>query len=251
MHVGVLQTAAASAVIALAEPAGVAAVAPLVESLRARAWSGDAELLELLSALSSRSSTGRRGLPVDLDMLNDVLSNPEGGYLDLETGNVWPMSIVDDGQVEGLAGYGDDPDPQRWLDVVGEGSREAYQDMVDFTEGVSDERTHDDLSTALGRAWCLPPVPDRARPPRAVPRALASSVHGTTVRPSTSLARRARLRRHSLTEISQTAYAVVVHWAPRPTRRGPTNLDSSGSLRAGRRQPPLSARSASASAGSR
>ena len=146
---GLLQTAAAAAVVALAEPAGVTAVAPLIEALRARAWAGDAELVELLSALSTSSTTGRRGLQVDLDMLDDVLSNPEGGYLDLETGNVWPMSIVDDGQVEGLAGYGDDPDPQRWLDVVGEGSREAYQDMVDFTESVTEQATRDDLSAAL------------------------------------------------------------------------------------------------------
>jgi hypothetical protein len=149
IQVGLLQTAAAAAIGALAEPAGVAAVAPLIEALRARSWPGDAELVELLSALSKRSTPGRRGLPVDLDMLDDVLSNPEGGYLDLETGNVWPMSIVDDGQVEGLDGYGDDPDPQRWLDVVGEGSREAYQDMVDFTESVTEQATRDDLSAAL------------------------------------------------------------------------------------------------------
>jgi hypothetical protein len=149
IEVGLLQTAAAAAVVALETPAGVVAVAPLIEALRARAWAGDAELAELLSALSSNSTTGRRGLPVDLDMLDDVLSDPPGGYLDLETGNVWPMSIVDDGQVEGLDGYGDDPDPQRWLDVVGEGSREAFQDMVDFTESVTDPRAHDDLSAAL------------------------------------------------------------------------------------------------------
>lgn len=149
IRVGLLQNAAAAAVVALTEPAGVSAAAPHIEGLRARSWTGDAELVELLSALGSSSTTGRRGLPVDLDMLDDVLSDPQGGYLDLETGNVWPMSIVDDGQVEGLDGHGADPDPEHWLDVVGEGSREAYQDMVDFTESVTDQATRDHLSAAL------------------------------------------------------------------------------------------------------
>lgn len=149
IQAGLLQTAGAAAVIALTEPAGEAAVAPLVEALRARAWVGDAELVELLTALSSSSTTGRRALPVDLDMLDDVLSNPEGGYLDRASGVVWPMSIVDDGQVEGLDGNGEDPDPERWLDVFGDGSREAYQDMVDFAGTVTETRAHDDLLVAL------------------------------------------------------------------------------------------------------
>ncbi|MFN8156933.1 MAG: UPF0158 family protein [Candidatus Nanopelagicales bacterium] len=149
IQVGLLQSAAAAAVVALARPAGAAAVTPLIEALRVRSWAGDAELVELLAALSSNATTDRRRLPVDLDMLDEVLSSPEGGYLDLESGDVWPMSIVDDGQVEGIEGDTDDPDPRRWLVVAGDGGREAYQDMVDFAASVTEGRTRADLSAAL------------------------------------------------------------------------------------------------------
>jgi hypothetical protein len=42
---------------------------------------------------------------------------------------VWPVAVVEDGQVEGLEPF-EEPDPHLWLDVEGEGSRAAYQDMV-------------------------------------------------------------------------------------------------------------------------
>jgi len=81
-------------------------------------------------------------------MLGDVLNDQRGGYLDLTTGTVWPAELVDDGQVEGLEPF-EEADPELWLDVPGEGSRDAYRDMADFTAELTDERVRDDLSAAL------------------------------------------------------------------------------------------------------
>jgi hypothetical protein len=81
-------------------------------------------------------------------MLGDVLNDQRGGYLDLTSGTVWPAELVDDGQVEGLEPF-EDADPELWLDVPREGSRDAYRDMADFTAELSDQRVRLDLATAL------------------------------------------------------------------------------------------------------
>ena len=50
---------------------------------------------------------------VDLDELGDVVSDERGGYLELATGEVWPASVVEDGDIEDL-----DPDElgyDQWL----------------------------------------------------------------------------------------------------------------------------------------
>lgn len=54
--------------------------------------------------------------------------------------------MVEDGQVEGLDPY-EDPDPERWLYVPGEGSREPYRDMADFTAELTDPRVREDLAS--------------------------------------------------------------------------------------------------------
>lgn len=149
VDVGLLQAAGPAGIIALdAGPDGVAATARLMDALSARCWTGDDVLVELLSALSAGTSTGRAAAAIDLDLLADVLGDPRGGYLDLTTGDVWPMEVVDDGQVDDLDPEGD-PDPHRWLVVDGDGSRAAYQDMVDFTATVTDRSARDDLTLAL------------------------------------------------------------------------------------------------------
>ena len=67
---------------------------------------------------------------------------------DLTTGTVWPTELVENGQVEGLDPY-EDPDPQLWLEVPGEGSRDAYRDVADFTAELTDPRVRGDLVAAL------------------------------------------------------------------------------------------------------
>lgn len=148
LHEGLLQTAGPAALLALqSSPAGREAEA-LLDGLRDRDWPGDDVLIELLTAAAAGTATGRAQLPVELEMLGDVLNDQRGGYLDLTTGTVWPAELVDDGQVEGLEPF-EDADPELWLDVPGEGSRDAYRDMADFTAELTDERVRGDLAAAL------------------------------------------------------------------------------------------------------
>lgn len=109
---------------------------------------GDNVLFELLTAALTGTNTGRCALEVDLDMLGEVLNDQRGGYLDRAAGTVWPVELVEDGQVEGLDPFAD-ADPKLWLDVPSEGSRDAYRDMADFTAKLTDPRVRGDLAAAL------------------------------------------------------------------------------------------------------
>jgi len=145
---GLLQTAGPAVLLALqSSPAG-GEVEALLEGLRERDWPGDDVLIELLTAALTGTDTRRGGLEVDLDMLGDVLNDQRGGYLDRAAGTVWPVELVEAGQVEGLDPL-EDVDPELWLDVPGAGSRDAYHDMVDFTAELTDPRVHADLTAAL------------------------------------------------------------------------------------------------------
>ena len=140
VHEGLLQTAGPAALLALqSSPAG-REVEALLDGLRDRDCPGDDVLIELLNAAAAGTGTGRAQLQVELEMLGDVLNDQRGGYLDLTTGTVWPAELVDDGQVEGLEPF-EEADPELWLDVPWEGSRDAYRDMADFTAELTDERS--------------------------------------------------------------------------------------------------------------
>ena len=148
VHEGLLQTAGPAALLALqSSPAG-REVEALLDGLRDRDCPGDDVLIELLNAAAAGTGTGRAQLQVELEMLGDVLNDQRGGYLDLTTGTVWPAELVDDGQVEGLEPF-EEADPELWLDVPWEGSRDAYRDMADFTAELTDERVRGDLGAAL------------------------------------------------------------------------------------------------------
>jgi hypothetical protein len=94
------------------------------------------------------TDTGLAKLQVELELLGDVLDAQRDGYLDLTTGTVLPAELVDDGQVEGLEPF-EEADPELWLDVPGEGSRDANRDIADFTAKLTDERVRGDLAATL------------------------------------------------------------------------------------------------------
>lgn len=129
-----LVAAAAGAVV----PSDVAQ--RLVGELDERGWEGDAELAALLRSSPLGATTGMRTVSVELDEVADLLQGDvelsSGGYIDLQTGLVWPSSVLDDADE-------DVPDPEaepdRYLFVPNEGSREAWQDMSDFADTVADE----------------------------------------------------------------------------------------------------------------
>ena len=104
-------------------------VARLVVLLHDRGWEGDAELA---AALTPNSTTDElRSLPVDLEDLGDALdeSGASEGFLDLETGQVWPGALF---EVDAGPENADLDDATRWLLVRGLGPAESRRDMRDF-----------------------------------------------------------------------------------------------------------------------
>ncbi len=121
--------------------------------LRARGWRGDDDLAEQLeAALGQGPSPLLRLLPVDLDELADLLEGDPadgGGRVDLRSGEVWPQAAVDYAREVGEEDPDDEEDPDRWLAVWCEGSREGYRDMQDFLGTVTDPGRADRLSIAM------------------------------------------------------------------------------------------------------
>ncbi|HET8589570.1 MAG TPA: UPF0158 family protein [Nakamurella sp.] len=149
-----LQLAGEVLLVALrADAAGASDLADrFAAALEGRGWDGDLELATALrAAMAGHDEQGLGDLAVDLDELADVLEGaPEysGGYLDLRSGEIWPLSVADgDGW--------DDPldldldDSERWLSVWPQGSRDGYQDMVQFAETCTDAVLAGKLDVAL------------------------------------------------------------------------------------------------------
>ncbi len=121
-----------------------------VARLRERDWDGDRELAEILEgALGTGPTPLLRPLAVDLEELAMILEGDPvhgGGRVDQATGEVWPQSALDYAEETGEE---EDDDPDRWLWVDCEGSRNAYQDMVWFIEELDDPNLADRLSRAI------------------------------------------------------------------------------------------------------
>ena len=146
---------AGEAVLALLEHDGDAVVGSartLAAALEKRAWSGDAELAELLVELAEDRPPARRRVRADLDQVADLLEGSMdmgyGGPLDCRTGDAWPQAVLDD-----WAGDGDAPDadaePDRYRFVPNEGSREGWRDMRDFAAGANEDTVREQLLDAI------------------------------------------------------------------------------------------------------
>jgi hypothetical protein len=125
----------------------------LVVGLRQRGWDGDDELADQLEAqLGSGPAAMLRGLPVDLEELAGILEGDPlsvGGRIDIRTGEVWPRAAIDYALETGEEDEDSVDDPERWLAVHGEGSREGYRDMELFIASVEDPGRLERLSVAI------------------------------------------------------------------------------------------------------
>ena len=72
----------------------------------------------------------------------------DGGRVDLTTGEVWPQAAIEYALETGEEDEDTADDPERWLLVHGEGSREAYRDMELFIASVEPDRA-ERLATAI------------------------------------------------------------------------------------------------------
>ena len=121
-------------------------------ALRQRGWVGDDDLADQLDAqLGSGPAPMLRPLPVDLGELAGILEGDpvhDGGRVDLTTGEVWPQAAIEYALETGEEDEDNVDDPERWLLVHGEGSREAYRDMELFIASVAPDRA-ERLATAI------------------------------------------------------------------------------------------------------
>ena len=120
--------------------------------LRQRGWEGDDELADQLEAqLGGGPAAMLRALPVDLEELAGILEGDPlgvGGRIDITTGEVWSQAAIDyvlETEVDEDTG----DDPERWLAVRGEGSREGYRDMELLIASVEDPGRAERLAVAI------------------------------------------------------------------------------------------------------
>jgi hypothetical protein len=125
----------------------------MIPALRERDWEGDDVLREQLDTLlGSGAMPDLRPLPVDLDELARILEGDPmygGGRVDLATGEVWPAPAVDYAREIGQEDADESDDPDRWLWVHCEGSRDGYRDMELFIGTVRDSGRADRLEIAI------------------------------------------------------------------------------------------------------
>ena len=124
----------------------------LVVALRHRGWDGDDELADELDALLGGPAPMLRALPVDLEELAGILEGDPltaGGRIDVRTGEVWPQAAIEYALESGEEDEDSANDPERWLPVHGEGSREGYRDMELFIASVEDPDRAERLAIAI------------------------------------------------------------------------------------------------------
>ena len=116
-------------------------------------WDGDDELADQLEAqLGSGPAAMLRALPVDLEELAGILEGDPlsaGGRIDITTGEVWSQAAIEYALETGEEDEDTSDDPERWLAVHGEGSREGYRDMELFIASVEDAGRAERLAVAI------------------------------------------------------------------------------------------------------
>ena len=125
----------------------------LVIGLRQRGWEGDDELAEQLEAqVGSGPAAMLRAVPVDLEELAGILEGDPlsiGGRIDITTGEVWSQAAIEYALETGEEDEDSGDDPERWLPVHGEGSREGYRDIELFIASVEDPGRAERLAVAI------------------------------------------------------------------------------------------------------
>ena len=91
-------------------------------------------------------------MPVDLEELAGILEGDAlsvGGRIDITTGEVWSQAAIEYVLETGEEDEDTSDDPERWLAVHGEGSREGYRDMELFIASVEDPGRAERLAVAI------------------------------------------------------------------------------------------------------
>ncbi len=125
----------------------------VINRLTWRAWAGDEVLAEdLLACLRGQPPAGRV-VPVDLELLSAEMEGDAdlstGGYLDLDTGQVYGEGATDPMMVGEDAAIDIEQEPDRWLHIGSTGSRDGWQDMAAFAQRQHDAALREHLERAI------------------------------------------------------------------------------------------------------
>jgi hypothetical protein len=120
----------------------------IINRLSWRGGEGDQALADdLLAAVRGEALNGRV-LSVDLEMLSSALEGDAGlswgGYVDLQTGDVYDEHMLDDDDEIDV-----EEDPDRWLEFSSQGSRDGWRDMESFAERQHDPGLRERLERAI------------------------------------------------------------------------------------------------------
>ena len=102
-----------------------------------------------------------------------------GGRIDVRTGEVWPQAAIEYALETGAEDEDTSDDPERWLAVHGEGSREGSRDMELFIASVEDPGRAERLTRRDHRPRRVSPRQGRACPLVRRARAMARPVRGS------------------------------------------------------------------------
>jgi Uncharacterised protein family (UPF0158) len=119
----------------------------LIDASRKRGWAGDAELIAELEHYANRNSSELISLPVELEELGEALDQSPGSdaYIDVTDGALWPAQLFDFDQ-----GPDDfDAASDRWLLVVGLGSRFAYEVIQRFIATIDEPDLAERLADSI------------------------------------------------------------------------------------------------------
>jgi hypothetical protein len=148
---GPLLQHAGDALLAVGAAALADTARELQRLLRARDDEGDAELADALAAALGGPAPLLRPAVVDLDEVADLMSGDPahdgGGWVDVQTGDTWPAENLESLDEDDRPDF--DREPDRWLYVDCEGSRETWQDRYDFADGLRPGPLRERLLAAL------------------------------------------------------------------------------------------------------
>lgn len=128
-------------------------VESFISKLTSRNDPGDSELAEDLRDRLHGEPLRGRALSVDLELFTEIFEGDpnfmEGGYLDVDTGDVVPLDVTDPMIVGEDSAINVDADPDRYLWFDRLGGRDGWQDMADFAQRQPDTQMRERLEQSI------------------------------------------------------------------------------------------------------
>lgn len=124
-----------------------------ISTLTSRHGPGDAELAEDLRARLQGEPLRGKALSVDLELFTELFEGDpsfmDGGYLDVETGDVFPQDSTDPMTVgeDSVIDVDTAPDRYLWFDRLG--GRDGWRDMADFAKSQPDAQMRERLEQSI------------------------------------------------------------------------------------------------------